>query len=448
MAPRNVTLALLVALLATAAVASASPRPVPVCGPCDRPFTSAAQHHGVDVRIDHSTAHVRVHGNGSASWTVENRVDSDSAARFRGNATLLDDVAEASLASRDAAAVRAAVDGRRVTIRYRTPDAARHAPGDVLLVTYFRDDPGRRVYTGLGADRLTLVAPEGRVVDRALPGASVEGREMVVTSYDGHGDGPFVTLVPERAALAPVRSAAAVAAVTGDVVARNLLLLVAVPVSLYLGVVSAFAWAARRRHAGGRAPDRPAAVVAGLGLLLAAHPLYAGALSLLGSSSPALFAAAVGAVVLGAAGHPRIRRQLSLARVTALVGVAFGVALCVAAVLQATQAVDAVAFRPDARIVRQVLPALPAYATLVVGYAAARDDLRRGLAVAGGVLALALATSFPLFSSGGSLYGLAVVLAVGGAVVAAVVGLPALLLGYALDGPPSAGTPSAETSSD
>ncbi|MFC6988008.1 hypothetical protein ACFQJD_03435 [Haloplanus sp. GCM10025708] len=432
MAPRKIVLSLFVVLLATSAVATASPRPVPVCGPCDRPFVSAARGHGVDLEIRHSTAHVRVHGNGSASWTVENRVDEAAAERFRDDAALVDRVAADSLAAREAEAVRASVDERTVTIRYRTPDFARDAPGNVLLVTYFRDDVGRD-YDGLGADRLTLVAPEGRVVDRALSGASVEGREMTLTSFDSHGDGPFVTLVPEGGLVTPLTSFVAVAAAVGDVVARNLLLLVAVPLSVYLGVVAAVAWAAGRTGVGERGPEPLASLVVGIGLLLAAHPLYAGALSLLGSSSPALFAAGVGVAVLGAAGHPAVRRRLSLAGVTALVGGAFVVAVGVAAALQATQVADAVAFPPHARIVRHVLPALPVYATLAVGYAAARDDLRRGLAVAGTALALVLAVQFPLFSSGGTLYGLAVVLAVGGAFAAAVVGVPALLLGYAVE---------------
>ncbi|MFB6121998.1 MAG: hypothetical protein ABEJ78_00875 [Haloferacaceae archaeon] len=433
MAPRTIALSLLVVLLATSAVATASPRPTPVCGPCDRPFVSAARSHGVDVEVERSTAHVRVHENGSASWTVENRVDADAARRFRDDPALLDDVATDSLAAREAEAVRASVDGRTVTMRYRTPDFARDAPGNVLLVTAFRDDDGLRVYTGLGADRLTLVAPEGRVVDRALPGASVDGREMVATEFDSRGDGPFVTLVPAGTQVAPLLSFVAVAAAVADVVARNLLLLVAVPLSAYLGLVSAVAWGVGRTDGGERDPERLASLVAGFGLLLAAHPLFAGALSLLGSSSPALFAAGVGVVVLGGAGHPAVRDRLSPRGVVALVGVAFAVAVGVAALLQATQAVPAVALRPGASAVTQVLPALPAYATLVVGYAAARGDLRRGLAVAGATLALALAVQFPLVSSGGSLYGLAVVLAVIGALAAAVVGLPAFLLGYAVE---------------
>jgi hypothetical protein len=430
--PRTLVAALLVGSLlgaALAAPATASPRPIPVCGPCDRPFVSAANAHDVDVRIEHSTATMRVHRNGSATWTVENRLN--DSAPFE-NASLRQSVAEEALFVHDASLLSTSLDGDTLRMRYRTPDAATEAPGGVLRVGYFRDDPGATIYTGLGADRLTLVAPEGMRVGRAVPGADVSGREMTVTSFDSDGDGPFVTLVPEGDPLAPLWSLVAVALPLAPIVGRNLLLLVAIPTLVFAGGLRAVAWAvsAAGLDPGTDAtPDRRALLVVALGVLALAHPLAPGRFALAGTEPP-LVAGAVGAIVLGGAlAVPAVRARLTVARLAGLVGLAFAAAVAVGFLLRAVPGVHV-----GAGVPRRMLVVLPVYAVTLVGYAAGHGGLRRSLAAAAAAFALVSVVAFPVFSQGGTFYVLAVVLAVVGAVAAVVVGIPLFLLGHGLPG--------------
>ncbi|MFB6107785.1 MAG: hypothetical protein ABEJ82_02945 [Haloplanus sp.] len=425
---------------ALAPVATASPRPVPACGPCDRSLTGAARAHGVDATVERSTATMRVHENGSATWTVADRLNAAAAERLGRNDSLRRAVATDAVAVHDARLLSARVDGDTLRLRYRTPNVATETPGGVLRVDYFRDDPGARVVSGLGADRLTLVAPEGRVVGTALPGAEASGRRMTVTAFRSHGDGPFVTLVPEGSALAPVWSLVAVAVAVAPVVGRNLLLLVALPSLLFAGCLAALSWGVGRA-VDGRTLDaeRGGLAVAGLGVVLLAHPLYAGGVSILGSTEPVLLAGAAGLVALGGAlAVPAVRRDLSTPRLVGLVALAFGVAVAVGYALRALPVADRTFFA-GAWVVGQVLPALPVYAAVVAGDAAARGELRRGLLVAVGAFALATLGTFSIASHGGTLYGLAVALVLAGAVVGTLAGTPLFVLGYAL--PSSDGSP-------
>ncbi|WP_435067369.1 hypothetical protein [Haloplanus sp. C73] len=429
MVPRSarvlVAAALVGTLLGVAVPATASPRPVPVCSPCDRGFTSAAHGHGMDVEIEHSTATMRVHRNGSATWTVENRLNDTAAATFARNDSLRRSVARDAIAVHDGRLRSTSVSGDTVRMRYRTPDVATDAPGGVLRVDYFRDDDGRLVRSGLGADRLTLVAPQGMVVGHALPGADVSSRRMTVTDFDARGDGPFVTLVPADAALAPLWSLVAIALPLVPIVGRNVLFFLVVPGAVFAGGLAALAWGARAFDADATTtPDRRALAVVAVGLLALAHPLYAG--SVVAGSEPNLLAGGVGAVALGASlSLPAVRDQLSERRLAGLVAVAFALAVAVGLLL---------ADSDGASVATLVLP-LPVYAATLAGYTAAHTSLRRGLAVAVGALLVVLATTFSIASQGGTLYFLGVILAVLGALAGVVVGIPFFLLGYGLPGP-------------
>ncbi|MEF8857128.1 MAG: hypothetical protein V5A16_06870 [Haloplanus sp.] len=316
-------------------------------------------------------------------------------------------------------------------MRYRTPNVATDAAGGVLRVHYFRDDPGAMIYTHLGADRLTIVAPEGMVVGRAIPGANVsdDDRRMTITSFGGSGDGPFVTLVPDGDPLAPLWSLVAVALPLVPIVGRNLLLLVAVPTLVFAGGLRTVAWAAAAvgPDPGAAHPDRRALAVVGLGVLALAHPLAPG-LFALGGTEPPLVAGAVGAIALGGVlAVPAVRARLTHSRLTGLVGLAFALAVLVGFVLRAM---------PDApvgaRVVPRMLLVLPIYAATLVGYTAAHGGFRRALVTAAAAFALVLVTTFPVLSQGGTFYFLGVVLAVVGAIAAVVVGIPLFLLGHGL----------------
>ena len=407
-----------------AAPATASPRPVAVCAPCERSFVSAAHTTDVEVRIERSTATMRVHRNGSATWTVENRLNDTAAFE---NASLRRSVAEEAVLIHDARLLSTSVSGDTVRMRYRTFDAATAAPGGVLRVTYFRDDPGTVVRSGLGADRLTLVAPERMTVGRALPGADVSNREMTVTSFEGGRDGPFVTLVPDGDPLAPLWSLVAVALPLAPIVGRNLVFLVALPTLVFvggLGVVARVVSAAGLDPVAAN-PDRRALGVVVLALLALATDAFA-----LGGVEPPLFAGAAGALALGGAlAVPAVRTRLSVARLAGLVCLAFVVAVAVGVVLRSTTTLHV-----GDGVARRLLPTLPVYAATLVGYAAAHGDLRRALAAAAGALALVLGLSFPILSQGGTFYFLGVIVALIGAVAGVVVGTPFFVLGHGLAG--------------
>lgn len=431
--PRTLVAALLVGSLlgvALAAPAVASPRPIEVCSPCDRGFTSAAQAHDYDVQIERSTATMRVHRNGSATWTVENRLDDATAFE---NASLRQSVAQEAIRAHDARLLSTSVDGDRVRLRYRTPNVATEAAGGVLRVTYFRDDPGAMIRSGLGADRLTVVAPDGMVVGHPLPGADVsdDDRRMTVTPFEGGGDGPFVTFVPEDDPLGPLWSLVAVVLPLAPIVGRNLLFLVTIPTLVFAGGVGAVSWAAGAAGLDPSAahPGRRALAVVALGIVALVHPLAPG-LFVLGGTEPPLLAGAVGVVALGGAlAVPAVRDRLSLARLAGLVALAFAVTVAVGFVLRAVPGIHV-----NEHVVRRMLLTLPVYAVTLVGYAAAHGGLRRALAAAAGAFALVLVVTFPILSQGGTLYVLGVVLAVIGAVAGVVVGLPLFLLGHGLPG--------------
>jgi hypothetical protein len=371
---------------------------------------------------------MRVHRNGSATWTVENRLNDTAAFE---NASLRRAVAEEAILVHDARLLSTSVDGDTVRMRYRTPDAATAAPGGVLRVEYFRDDPGAMIRSDLGADRLTLVAPDGMVVGIGLPGADVfdDDRRLTVTSFEGGGDGPFVTLVPESDPLAPLWSLVAVALPLAPIVGRNLLLLVTIPTLVFAGGVGAVAWAvdAVGLDPPSANPDRRALGVVALGLLALAHPLAPG-LFALGGTEPPLLAGAAGVVALGGAlAVPAVRDRLSLARLAGVVALAFAVTVAAGFGLRA-----ATGLHVGEGVLRRMLPTLPVYAVTLVGYAVAHGGLRRAFAAASGAFALVLVTTFPVLSQGGTLYFLGVVVAIIGAVAGVVVGIPLFLLGHGL----------------
>ena len=105
-------------------------------------------------------------------------------------------------------------DSGVVVLRYRGPAFAEPTAGGALRSGEFTAAYGYRNLDGLGADRLTVVAPPGMRVDRPVPGASVarNGTRMTLTAFDR---GALVTFVPRDSALGPVLSLVALAALVG-----------------------------------------------------------------------------------------------------------------------------------------------------------------------------------------------------------------------------------------
>ena len=428
--PRSLALPLALSLLvlSLAGPALAMPPPEPVCGPCAEPFVEASASEGVDVRVEASTATVRVHRNGSATWTVRNRVDDDTARALRANDTA---TAVATRVVDDGSLVDARVDGDRVTIRYRLREFAVQSVGGSYRIEYFREDFAVANYDSLGADRLTLVAPEGLRVGTAPPSATVEGDRMTLTAatYRPGRDSAFVTLVPRDALLAPVLSAFALADVLVGVVLRNLARNVAVPTALFAaGIGGVVVVLSRLRDALPRRSHTTgvALALAALGTVAALHPFYAGVVPGVYGYSPALLAGGVAALAVGVAlTRPTVRSRLDYAGLSVLVAVAFAVALTTVAAVSALGG-------PPLRVESVVFLLVPALALLPAGGALGTGHRGRAALTALAGFLLGLLAIVPLTTRPMGVSGLGAVVGSTYAVALVVLGWPLLVVGASL----------------
>lgn len=425
MRPRTTALLAVALLVLVATPAGGMPPPEQVCGACGGAFEDAAADHGVGLDVAESTATVAVHENGSATWTVRNAVSPSSADRLRANDTAAR-VAADLVDTDDLLAVDVADDGA-VTIRYRVDDFAVRSVGGAMRVEFFREDFAVANYDSLGADRLTLVAPDGMRVGRALPSASVDGREMTLTSYEPGTDSAFVTLVPRGALFGALLSLLAVAEVLAPVVARNVVRDVLPPLVVFgVGVAVDVAVLSRvgPRPAAVRRYATPALLA--LGALAVVATLAGSVLPVLGGASPPVFGAGVGLLALGGA-LSRLERSGPVsyrAQTLAALG-----AVVVALVADLAAAALFVGGR------RPALPLFllaPLFGLLPAGAALGRENRRLAVATAfvaflAGVLAVVPLARRPMGVSGlfvvsGGLYAVALV----------ALGWPLLLVGASL----------------
>lgn len=182
---RSPAIALIVLLVVTtglAASVTASPQPTPVCGVCGGGlvFGTAGTDALRGLTVEESTATIRVHEDGSATWDVTNHVGNESAVSYlHEHPAALDRlVAEAleySTVEGPFRNVSATIDGDRVHIRFEDPTAARRMPGGVMVVDYLHTR-GYDSWPVVTADRLTIVGPAGTTVTNNPPGARVDGR--------------------------------------------------------------------------------------------------------------------------------------------------------------------------------------------------------------------------------------------------------------------------------
>lgn len=269
---RPLALGLLVVLVLAglAGPAGASPVPVAACPPCGDGFVQAASAHGLPTEVERSEATVRVHENGTATWTVRivptNRsvLDGLASNRTLARAVAVDSVDPRSGGSFDHQHLGEQVSEGAFTIRYRTPDVAHEGPLGSMVLTYFRDAPGGRIYVGLGADQLTVVAPPEMIVAQGF--GDIDGRRMTATALPEVPDGPFVVFVPEDSASPGVLGSFAVLAALSDVILRNLALFVLLPGGLLVGGLAAMRRLAD--HARGRSPERLGGILALVGVLM------------------------------------------------------------------------------------------------------------------------------------------------------------------------------------
>jgi hypothetical protein len=232
-------------VVGTASVLAAPP-PQSVCGPCNDGLVAAGHAHSLPLRVAESTATVRVHPNGSATWTVTSTVaardpDDDE---FRPNASLRNVSELRTNETLRRAVVREAVDDSREylepdrqdaslqslsmtdsTLRFsfREPDVARNVTGGALL---FDEYHTRSLGSGwyVDVDRLTIVGPPNTTVGNDVRSAfgpsldSVDGRRVVLEGDPENATGVaqddlYVAFVPPGDA-AGLRAAVGIAFAT------------------------------------------------------------------------------------------------------------------------------------------------------------------------------------------------------------------------------------------
>lgn len=441
---RHAALALL-AVLALAAVAGASPQPSPACGFCGDQFESTADEHGVNASVVESHAVVQVHDNGSATWTVRNRLDR-GADRFRAGPARLDAVAETLAEDHHGVAegahpVDARMDGDEAVLTYRDPGTAERRAG-MLVVDYFHHD-GYDRWLQVNADTLVVRGPPGTVVANDPASGAVDGRAV---TWEGSAEDllyraprmegyPLVVFGSDDATGTAARAQAAVAATTVPLFVDGVVQYVAVQAALFGGALALVGKAIRHRD-----PGVGVEYVAGATAVVGA----AGTLALvavldLHSAGPGVVVALVGGVAL----HPTGREHLDApGRLAVAAGLAVVAGWALGALTHALFPLDGVGAWTPRQTVAVVLP----FAAMVPLGAALRRDRRTRLGWSG-VAVLAFALMPPLlvdFTAPESAFfpGLAMIGFLTAAVAFPVLGALPLSLGWLLGEPAVEESPS------
>lgn len=420
---RALSLVVVVTLVvsATAPLVAASPRPTPVCGVCsERVLSSSAASYDLSLSVESSTADVELTDEAAARWTVHVRLSGAGVERLRDDPALTTDLVEEAL-FRDAVAVSAQVEGDTLVARYRTTDFATRVNGAYRL-DGLRDDAGAVAYTGLGADRLTIRGPTGTTPAIVPSTATVDGRRVTLTEWSGGW------VVFASGPVAPLVAALAVLDAVGSLLLTNAVGYLLIPSLAFLGGLAAILRVTGEADAQSRTSDRLARLVAGLGLLGLLHPLLTGVQPLVNDYTPALIAGGVAALVVAAVGTVRDRLTPPAAIATELGAFAAGVL-----VVFALSVVGVGPLYPTGGLggaFRVSLLALPVVCCFAVGVAGTAGR-RAGFGVALAAFALLAVSAFEFTSS--SMFGVFdYLLALGGAVVIVVLGVPFALLGRRL----------------
>lgn len=435
--PLLACLALVAIILAGVAPGAASPQPSPFCGVCGGNFADGAREYVDDATVTHSTATVRVHGNGTASWHVENRFQNASTAEhFREHPGDLDAVVAETLNDGTVegrfTVQSVAVDGRTVELTVRDADAVRTRVGGAVVVDYLHTH-GREYRPRMNVDRMTIVGPSGTTVTNDPALATVDGGRA---TWHGDGSGRFYEapeapssayiVFAEPGPMSEITTTVAVALATLPTVIGSLLRHHLPATAVFSIVFALSVWGV---GVVGRRFDPDRRSIAGGIAALGAVGVAVG--TLFGNLAPneGLFAA-VGWVALLVGGVAVARDAEARLRDLLLAG---GVALAIVALLPVV--------------------------TETSSYVSAGDALGRGLATAAGLVPLVLATAVGAVPPGArrarvvagflavvgffaatvvhvsplqSYWGLVTILLVAGGVVAAVLCGPFVLLGSVL----------------
>ena len=291
--------ALFVALLVVATVLPASVGPVaasepprPVCGVCSDPFEKAAREVDIDLTIESSELDVQVGDDGTGHWTARVMVDDGSAAAFRDNPELLEQVVSQTYEDHwvfvdDPQNLDARMDGDTVVVTFDVPEMAYRGYGDVLLVDYFNADGNTR-FVYVDADRFTVSGPDGTVLVNDPERLNTDD-ETTATWLGGPGDSQsiddetYLAFGPDHSLTTQAAAYATIAADSASYLVPDLVGAALLPTLLMALGVLAIQYGTRRFDGGDVDPTGLGVVVGGLGLLwmlgLAATGTFSGGLS-------------------------------------------------------------------------------------------------------------------------------------------------------------------------
>jgi len=424
-----------VALLAVAtlgpAVASSPPRPA--CPACGGQFERAADEHGADVAVRQSRVLVQVHANGSATWTMRNRLNTTDGLNGDGLDRTARELADGYGPPDDATLRDARLEADVAVVVLHDPDAAQRHAG-LLVVDYLNTD-GDGTGVRMNADVFRVRGPPETVVTNTPAGAVEDGRTATwtgTTGETGYAEGPYLDGSP-RVVVGPASARGlhtdiALALSTLPVVVGALGRFVLLQTLLFAGVLGGVAYAVRARDLD-RGPTAFGAVLAAVGVGGVLLPGLANGPGWV--SVPALAAVAIGL----AATRPTVReRRWPPRRLAAGAGV--GLAVASVALFTLEHAIGA--YAPRHATARSLALALPFAACLPLG--AALGESRRTTLAWGGVAVLAfvamtLALVDPVDPPSGLGGGLLLAFLSIGAVAMPVVGGPVIALGRALAAP-------------
>lgn len=436
----SIAVLLVVSLLAPAllAPAAASPQPTPICHACGPVFEAGAADRGVNATVEESTVVVQIHENGTATWTIRNRLGS-GADEFREDeqslerlARWLGDRSYGVVDDSTTSLVSARMDGETAVLTYRDADpGARHAG---LFVVDYLHDGGYEPWYHVNADRFTIRGPPGTVVTNDPESGRVDGRSVTWLGSTGEEvydspslrGSPYVVFGPDRSLETRARTTLALAQATQDIVVRSLRTYLVYQTAVFALALAAVVGVLRSRPPGGDSAQWAGAVavlgaLGGVALAVFSDPRWV--------FGPVLFGGG-----LGLAAYFPVRKRFRTPRRQAL-----GAGGALVATVVALMAIDALAmgFRTVhvGEILRFSALALPVAAMLPLGGALAADlDSVLpwwGLAVVAFAAVPAVTVNFADPPSGfGS--GLFAVVLLGLAVVAPVVGTFVLALGRSL----------------
>lgn len=411
----------------------ASPAPVSACPPCGDGFVQSAADHGLNTEVQHGEATVDVHRNGSATWTVRVVPTNESVlSRLSDNSSLARAVTEDSYGRRygggiDHEFIGASVTNGAFVMRYRTNEVVESGPFGTQVLSYFRDVPGAWVYTDLGADELTVVAPQGMTVARGF--GDVADDRMTASELPDVRNGPFVVFAPAGSPLAGILGGLAVIDALLGVIVRNLIYFVALPGGVLIG-----GFAGIRRFVDSKKdwnPSRFGGLVAAGGALLFVGSFIMEAGTLPAVTGNLLLGGFTGALLLGlgvVVGFVDTRRHLTGLRLFGL-----GVAIALVALFVTNVFIGTSSLHQSLALGAALLPFAVGLGWLdatteTVGSTESTDRFFLAFLV---MVSAGLIASAPLTALGGSLFLLIPILQTVAAVGIVVVAIPLYLLGVA-----------------